>query len=118
MRFYTRPMGGRSTSSTGIWGYGITGRKLSIWLGDKRFNKDFIDCGSEVIGPGLFLLGTDGIIKHPELNVQSLMGRMDADTDLGEIAYRTSQDFAVSGRDNTSFIIVGGSDGSGDCGET
>ncbi len=89
-------------------GYGIAGRNLSVWLGDKLFHKKFIDFGLETMSDQSFFLATDGVLKHPQHRVRSLIDRLASEADLNAVAHGISRDYAVSGQDNAAFIILRG----------
>jgi serine/threonine protein phosphatase PrpC len=89
-------------------GYGLAGRRSSVWLGDKSFDKDLIDYRCETAVGRSFILATDGFLKHPGYNPRALVEDLSGDRDLDAVAYRMARDYAVSGRDNTSFVILRG----------
>jgi serine/threonine protein phosphatase PrpC len=94
-------------------GFEVTGKNLSIWLGDKKFHPRYIDSGYEDAQNRSFFLATDGILTHPRHRVRSLIGDLSSETNLDDLSRKIAEDYAIGGDDNTSFILLRGSQETG-----
>jgi serine/threonine protein phosphatase PrpC len=94
-------------------GFEVAGKNLSIWLGDKQFHPRYIDSGYEDVHDRSFFLATDGILTHPKYRVRTLVSQLSSEDNLDFLSRKITEDYATSGNDNTSFILLRGSQQTG-----
>ncbi|HCR16372.1 MAG TPA: hypothetical protein DIU35_02725 [Candidatus Latescibacteria bacterium] len=78
-------------------------------MGDKKFHPRFIDTGCEDVRYRSFFLVTNGILTHPRHRLRALIDKLSSEDDLDDLSRRIAEDFATGGDDNTSFILLRGS---------
>ena len=51
----------------------------------------------------------NGILTHPRHRVRSLIDKLSSEAELDNLSRRIAENFATGGDDNTSFILLKGS---------
>jgi serine/threonine protein phosphatase PrpC len=106
--FLFRYRSGRLQQVNRDLGQGVAGRKLSIWLGDTRFQRRYIDRGDLELGDDWLVLATDGIMKHRKLPAGALLTSLQPGANAAQVSHRLARHFAEDGQDNASFILLRG----------
>ncbi len=87
-------------------GYGISGKKSSIWLGDSAFRSRYVDLQCGVLEAGGLLLATDGVLKHPRHRARVLAAQLGESPDPDGVARRLAQEYATEGPDNAALVYL------------
>jgi len=90
-------------------GQGVRGRRFSIWLGDRHFQRRYIDSGQLQIDAGdTFVLATDGLMKHPTQSPEAFLKVPIPPGSVGDLCRDMAREFALKGRDNLAIALFQG----------